>query len=206
VDAADPIPLSALQHWSYCPRQCALIHVEQVFVENVHTLRGRAIHSLVGEPGFGIRAGCRLERSLPRWSESLGLIGQADVVEFQRDGTPYPIEYKHGRRRQRQHDDLQVAAQAMCLEEMMGRAVREGAVYYASSRRRRTVSVTEDLRAIVRTTTAAIRNAIESGCLPPPVADKRCRECSLLEVCRPHMLAAHDVQHVLQAMIFNPVP
>ena len=84
MDAADPIPLSALQHWSYCPRQCALIHVEQVFVENVHTLRGRAIHSLVDEPGFEVRAGCRLERSLPLWSESLGLIGQADVVEFQR--------------------------------------------------------------------------------------------------------------------------
>jgi len=149
----DPIALSALQHWSYCPRQCALIHLEQAFAENVHTLRGQAVHHTVDTPGFETRAGCRLERALPLWNERLGLIGKADMVEFQPDGTPYPVEYKHGRLtrdvvRQR-HDDLQLAAQAMCLEEMTGHVVSEGAIYQASSKRRRVVVITVELRAAV---------------------------------------------------------
>ena len=86
----DPIPISALQHWSYCPRQCALIHLEQAFAENLHTLRGQAVHGRVDQPGFETRSGCRLERALPLWSERLGLIGKADMVEFLPDGTPYP--------------------------------------------------------------------------------------------------------------------
>ena len=95
----DPLPLSALQHWAYCPRQCALIHVEQAFDENLHTLRGRAVHATVDHPGFETRAGVRAVRALPLWSERLGLIGKADVVEFDAKGTPYPVEYKHGPRR-----------------------------------------------------------------------------------------------------------
>lgn len=139
----DPIPLSALQHWHYCPRQCALIHVEQAFAENIHTLRGQAVHKRVDEPGVEVRAGLRIERALPVWSERLGLIGKADVVEFEPDGTPYPVEYKHGTKRKAAHiaasDDIQLAAQALCLEEMTGHVVAEGALFYASSKRRRIV-------------------------------------------------------------------
>lgn len=204
MEAADPIPLSALQHWSYCPRQCALIHVEQAFEENVHTMRGRAVHSLVDHPGYEVRAGCRLERALPVWSDELGLIGRADLVEFLPDGTPYPVEYKHGARREKIHDDLQVAAQAMCLEEMTQRAVPEGAVYYATSKRRRTVSITDDLRAHVAQAVADIRRMLDLGDLPPPVADARCSECSLLNLCRPHMLAARDLQSTLRLQLFDP--
>lgn len=204
MEAFDPIPLSALQHWSYCPRQFALIHVEQAFEENVHTLRGRAVHSLVDQPGFEMRAGCRLERALPVWSERLGLSGKADLVEFLPDGTPYPVEYKHGARREKLHDDLQVAAQAMCLEDMTQRRVPEGAVYYASSKRRRIVSITDGLRARVTRAIVEIRNILELGQLPPPVADARCRECSLLDLCRPHMLAARDVQADLRSRLFDP--
>ena len=124
-DAA--IPLSALQHWCYCPRQCALIHVEQVFADNLHTLRGQAVHKQVDLPGVETRAGLRVERALPVWSDSLGLIGKADVVEFEPNGTPYPVEYKHGSRNKAAWigacDDLQLAAQAMCLEEMTGKPV-----------------------------------------------------------------------------------
>jgi len=121
----DLIPLSALQHWCYCPRQCALIHVEQAFAENVVTLRGQAVHSRVDQPGLEMRAGLRIERALPVWSERLGLIGKADIVEFEMDGTPYPVEYKHGSKRKAGFiaacDELQLAAQALCLEEMTGR-------------------------------------------------------------------------------------
>src|SRR5690554_2605501 len=119
----DPLMISALQHWSYCPRQCALIHMEQAYDENVHTMRGNAVHKRVDIPGFETFEGVRSERALSVWSDSLGLVGKCDVVEFHPDGRIYPVEYKHGRRRIREHDDLQLAAQAMCLEEMLGRPV-----------------------------------------------------------------------------------
>jgi CRISPR-associated exonuclease Cas4 len=96
MEAADPIMLSALQHWSYCPRQCALIHVEQAFDENVFTMRGNAAHERVDDPGFETFEGVRAERALPVWSDRLGLIGKCDVVEFHPDGHIYPVEYKHG--------------------------------------------------------------------------------------------------------------
>ena len=120
VDTPDPVPLSALQHWCYCPRQCLLIHAEQAFAENLHTLRGQAVHARVDEPGVETRPGLRVARAEPLWSDRIGLVGKADVIEFLSDGTPYPVEYKHGRKGkagQGVHDDLQLAAQAMCLEE-----------------------------------------------------------------------------------------
>ena len=125
-DSPEPVPLSALQHYSYCPRQCALIHQEQSFDENLYTLRGRRVHERVDEGKVTTYEGVRVERGLPLVSEKYGLTGKADVVEFLADGTPYPVEYKHGPRRAKLHDDLQLAAQAMCLEEMTGRPVREG--------------------------------------------------------------------------------
>lgn len=187
--ADDPIPLSALQHWAYCPRQCGLIHLEQSFEDNLHTARGQAVHHLVDEPGYEIKAGVKVERALPLWSDRLGLIGKADLVEFHPDGTVFPIEFKHGRKRQKVHDDLQLAAQAMCLEEMLGRAVPRGAIYHASSRRRREVAVTPELRQLVEETAAAIRQMLASGRLPAPANDRRCRECSLKALCQPEALA-----------------
>jgi CRISPR-associated exonuclease Cas4 len=107
------ISISALQHYSYCPRQCALIHQEQVFADNIHTARGHAVHKHVDEPGFESRPNLRIERALPLYSTQLGLTGKADIVEFLSDGTPYPVEYKHGARRPKLHDDIQLAAQAI---------------------------------------------------------------------------------------------
>ncbi|MCC7060675.1 MAG: CRISPR-associated protein Cas4 [Burkholderiaceae bacterium] len=137
MDHTDPIPVSALQHWAYCPRQCGLIHLEQSFDENLFTLRGRAVHTQVDQPGVELRKGLRVERALPIWSDSLGLIGKADTVEFEPDGTPYPVEYKQGSRNEAlelaECDDIQLAAQAICLEEMTGRSVTEGAIYYATT-------------------------------------------------------------------------
>ena len=200
----DPIPLSALQHWSYCPRQCALIHVEQAFAENVHTMRGQAVHQRVDEPGFEERTGARVERALPLWCERLNLVGKADVVEFLPDGTPYPVEYKHGRKREKLHDDLQLAAQALCLEEMTGKPVPKGAIYHHSSRRRREVSITEALRRQVEETTVAVRALLASGVLPPPLNDARCRECSLKEICQPEAMAARGKVHAMRETLFEP--
>src|SRR5438552_3319316 len=118
-DTDNPIMISALEHYSYCPRQCALIHQEQTFSENLYTLRGRAVHEQVDEPEAVVEKGVRVERALPLWSNRLGLVGKADVVEF-RGETPYPVEYKHGPPREKEHDELQLCAQALCLEEMTG--------------------------------------------------------------------------------------
>jgi len=188
VESADPIMLSALEHYSYCPRQYALIHIEQAFDHNVHTKRGDAVHTHVDEAGVELREGVRIERALPVWSERLGLIGKCDIVEFDRDGVPYPIEYKHGVKRVKAHDDLQLAAQALCLEEMTGKPVPKGAIYHFSSRRRREVATNESLRLKVAETIAAIRLIIQSGALPPPVNDKRCDQCSLKEICQPSVI------------------
>lgn len=204
----DPVPLSALQHWAYCPRQCALIHVEQAFDDNVHTLRGQAVHGTVDKPGVETRAGIRSVRALPVWSDRLGLIGKADVVEFDASGAPYPVEYKHGARRKSPRiaacDDLQLAAQAMCLEEMTGESVPEGAIFYASSKRRRVVPITVALRSEVESTVTAVRSLLKAERLPPPVSDARCRACSLIERCQPEALAAHDAQAALRKQLFDP--
>ena len=189
----DPIALSALQHWQYCPRQCGLIHLEQAFDENVHTLRGQAVHAKVDQPGVETAKGLRVERALPLWHDELGLTGKADVVEFLAGGVPYPVEYKHGSRNKAADiaacDDIQLAGQALCLEAMLGKPVGEGAIYYATSKRRRVVPITASLRGDVAQTSRAVREMLASGKLPAPLvgeqAAKRCKACSLLERCQP---------------------
>jgi len=193
AEPLDPIPLSALQHWCYCPRQCALIHVEQVFEDNLFTQRGQALHKRVDDPGFEVRDGLRVERALPLFCDRLGLVGKGDVVEFLPDSTPYPVEYKHGSRHKRADiaacDDLQLGAQALCLEEMFGRAVPEGALYYATSRRRRIVAVDADLRAKIETAVGEVRRLLAAAILPPPLNDDHCRACSLRDLCQPEAVA-----------------
>ncbi len=195
----EPVPLSALQHWKYCPRQCGLIHLEQVFDENVHTLRGQAVHAKADQAGVETAKGVRMERSLPLWHDVLGLVGKSDVVEFLAGGVPYPVEYKHGSRNKAADiaacDDIQLAAQAMCLEFMTGKNVNEGALYYATSRRRRVVPITALLRDEVVQTANAIRQMLASGQLPPPLeaeqAAHRCKGCSLKDRCQPQATHAH---------------
>ncbi len=207
-DPADPIPLSALQHWAYCPRQCALIHTEQVFVDNLYTLRGQALHQRADAPGAEVRDGLHVERALPLYSDTLGLNGKADIVEFLPDGTPYPVEYKHGSRHKRADiaacDDLQLAAQALCLEEMFACPVPEGALYYASSRRRRIVAIDADLRATTLDAIAATRRLLDAAVLPPPRNDDRCRACSLREVCQPEIARDEPDYTAQRAALFNP--
>ena len=203
-DQDDPVMISALEHWSYCPRQCALIHLEQTFDENLYTLRGRAVHKRVDEPVVEEHAGMRIERALPLWSKSLGLVGKADVVEFHGD-TPYPVEYKHGPHREQEHDDLQLCAQALCLEEMMGTAVPRGAIYHHSSRKRRKVECTPELRARVIQATHAIRTMLTSRVLPPPVNDRRCTHCSLRESCMPEVIeTGRRAATVVRELFFIP--
>ena len=208
AEPLDPIPLSALQHWCYCPRQFALIHIEQVFAENIFTERGQALHKRVDDPGFEVRDGLRVERALPLFCDRLGLVGKADIVEFSPDGTPYPVEYKHGSRHKRADiaacDDLQLAAQALCLEEMFGRPVPEGALYYASSRRRRIVAVNADLRAKIEIAISAVRQLFLAKALPPPLNDDHCCACSLRDLCQPEAVQHSPERSAALIALFQP--
>lgn len=204
------VPLSALQHWQYCPRQCGLIHLEQAFDENVYTLRGQALHVHVDKPGFASVKGIRTERALAVWHDEIGLIGKADAVEFLPNGTPYPVEYKQGNRHKAADiaacDDIQLAAQALCLEFMTGQSVNEGAIFYSSSKRRRIVSISPTLRSAVCQIADLVRKMLTNAQLPPPLPEdqraRKCKACSLLERCQPE--TAQINLHNAYLCLFNP--
>jgi CRISPR-associated exonuclease Cas4 len=184
----DYVMLSALQHFVYCPRQFALIHLEQVWQENIYTLRGLRVHERVDTPSHELIEGVRVERSLALVSHRHQLRGIADVVEFLVDGTPYPVEYKSGSRKAKDADAVQLCAQAMCLEEMFDRPVATGALFYSASKRRRVVEFDIRIRSLVTATIQAVQDTLQTQIMPPPVADTRCDDCSLLEACLPQSL------------------
>ncbi|MBF6598898.1 MAG: CRISPR-associated protein Cas4 [Dehalococcoidia bacterium] len=199
------IPVSALEHYAYCARQCALIHVDETFDENVFTVRGTEAHERVDIPGSELIAGVRSERALPIWSDRLGLIGKADLVEFHGEGV-LPVEYKVGRRRHGgrfRPEDLQLCAQALCLEEMLGVPVPRGAVFYWTTRRRHAVELTAELRAATEAAVVAVREQFASQRLPPAPDDARCTHCSLNVSCLPSVVAARDRLRGLQGALFQ---
>jgi len=195
MDTADfdssPIPLSALQHAVYCLRQAALIHVERLWEENRFTAEGRVLHAVVDEKSQRFSRGVRRVSSMPLSSARLQLAGVADVVEFHKGEngeTPYPVEYKRGKPKLHRADEAQLCAQALCLEEMTGRAVPEGALFYAQTRRRVVVPFDAELRRLTEATAQALKEVIASGRTPPAVYERRkCDSCSLLEPCRPKL-------------------
>jgi len=187
TNAADPIMISALEHYSYCPRQCALIHVEQTFHENLYTMRGRDVHENVDVESSHELAGVRYERALPIWSRRLNLVGKADMVEFHGD-IPYPVEYKSGRHRTGHPETLQLCAQAICLEEMFDVPVPKGALFWHGSRERKEITFTDAMRQKVEEIAAAVHAMVANHNVPAPVDDKRCKDCSLKESCLPHVV------------------
>jgi CRISPR-associated exonuclease Cas4 len=193
MDAAlDPVNVSALNQYAYCPRRCGLIYLEGEFANNLHTQRGNAEHERVDRAAHAItRDGARVEYALPIWSDQLGLIGKCDVVEFWLDGTVYPVEYKHGPRRAWLNDDLQLAAQALCLEEMLQVKIERAAIFHAGSKRRREIDITSALRDDVASAVSAIQEMLAHQRLPDPTADtRRCRECSMKDICQPEVARA----------------
>lgn len=187
------IPISALQHQLFCPRQCALIHLEQLWLEDGATAEGRILHERVDGGARDRRAGVRTVRALPLRSAAHGLTGKADAVELRRDGTgwqPYPVEYKRGRPKSHRADEVQLCAQGLCLEEMFGRSVAEGALFYGQERRRTVVALDEELRALTLATAAAVRAMLAGAITPAPIDTPACRRCSLEPLCRPRAVAA----------------
>jgi len=183
----EPIPLSALQHYVFCPRQCALIHIDRAWEENLYTLRGRRLHERADRPESMTREGRRVEYALPLWSERYGLIGKADVVEFGEDGLPYPVEYKSGRKKESAADRVQLAGQALCLEEMFDCSIAEGAIFYHRSRRREIVVIDRELRNRTLEVIDSVRELLGKQGLPSPCDDARCRLCSLADTCLPSL-------------------
>jgi len=204
---AEPIPLSALQHAVYCLRQAALIHLERLWSENRFTAEGDVLHAVADKGGMRKGRGVRRVMALPLASRRLNLSGVADLVEFHPAGSggevPFPVEYKRGRPKAHRADEVQLCAQALCLEHMLGQHIAVGALYYGETRRRQDVVFDEDLRALTMQTIEAVRAMFASGCTPQAVYDpKRCDRCSLLTDCRPQMLGrAGGVRRWLEAQL-----
>ncbi len=185
------LPLSALQHLLFCERQCALIYLEGAWDDNRWTAEGQILHRRVHQREDETRHGIRIARGLRLRSLRLGLVGQADVVEFHRGPNhlwrPFPVEYKRGRPKVHDADRVQLCAQGMCLEEMLGCDVPEGALFYGAIRRRELVAFDEALRSLVKETAQRLHDLIRSGVTPPPVHTPRCGDCSLFDICRPSL-------------------
>lgn len=189
IEETETLSISALQHVAYCPRQFALIHVEQAWEENFFTAHGQVLHERVDAGAPEQRGNVRYERAVAVYSAKLGLTGKLDLLEVEtsEDAVRYfPVEYKRGKPKVENWDRIQLCAQAMCLEEMRGVSISEGAMWYWQERKRQPVDIDEALR---RATMAAInlaRDILVSGNTPPPVKEKsRCRACSLVELCMP---------------------
>jgi len=190
---AELIPISALQHMLYCPRQCALIHLEQQWAENRHTAEGRLLHDRANTPAVERRHGVRTVTAMPISCSNLGISGVADVVEFhasEHGEHPYPVEYKRGRPKAHRADEVQLCAQAFCLEGMFDVSVKEGALFYGMPRRRLVVMFDQELRALTQQIIEQTRDMLISARTPLATYEaKRCSNCSLLDLCQPRLLA-----------------
>lgn len=184
----DLVMLSALNHYIYCPRRCALIHIEQIWSENLFTAEGRIMHDKADSNKFESRGNVRIDYSVPLRSLRLGLIGKADVVEFHKQGDkwiPFPVEYKRGKPKIDDCDKVQLCAQAICLEEMLNVEIPEGALFYGQTRRREDVVFDKKLRMKTEEAAKKVHALIETGITPKAEYSKKCKKCSLLEICLP---------------------
>ncbi len=201
----DLIMISALQHYAFCERQCALIHVEQIWVESGLTAEGRIMHEKVHEEDRKSRGDIRIEHGIPLRSLRLGLVGRADVVEFHRHGKswqPFPVEYKRGKPKADHCDLIQLCAQAICLEEMLSVSISNGAIFYGRTRRRLDVAFDDSLRRETDEAARAAHELIASGCTPRPVYEKKCESCSLIKECLPKTVEKNpSVKRYLKRMM-----
>ena len=182
----DPIPISALEHYAYCARQCALIHVDGVWSDNAHTVRGSRGHRRADTSFQRIERGRTVIRGVPLWSERFGLSGRADAIEISHSGEIAPVEYKIGSRHG-DAADIQLCAQALCIEEMLGIILGYGFVWYSGPRQRHRVQLDATLRSRTVDAIEAVRSILDASTLPEAPNDARCAECQLLGHCLPDM-------------------
>jgi CRISPR-associated exonuclease Cas4 len=208
TEELEPLPLSALNHLLYCERRCALIHIEGVFEENAFTLEGSLRHEAADTPGYETRSGVRAVRALPLYSRRLGLSGKADIVEFSRAPggreLPCPIDYKRGARRRWENDDVQLCAQALCLEEMLGVEVPRGAIFHAASKRRREVEFGPQLREATEQAAQRLHQLVRQARIPPAVLKPQCEGCSLKGICMPELSQRAEMVRTASRALFDP--
>jgi len=203
----DHLPLSALQHYLFCPRQCALIHVERQWFENKFTAEGKVMHDRVDKGGDRDQGSIKIEYSLPLACHELGLVGQADVVEFHlmdkksKTWVPYPVEYKRGKPKKDNSDKVQLCAQALCLEEMYQTRIPEGALFYGKTRRRQQVFLNSELRQETIETARLLHIMIRERITPEPFYDAKCESCSFLDFCMPRVCKGKSVKSYLKKMM-----
>jgi CRISPR-associated exonuclease Cas4 len=184
MNEIDYVPIAALNQYAYCPHRCWRMFCTDGFVENHYTVEGTSLHERVHTLSSDHRCDTWQVRAVWLKSDRYGLIGKSDLIE-EIDGTLYPVEYKRGQRGEFDNDELQVCAQALCLEDMTSRSIRQGYVYYAQSHQRRQVEISEELRARAIATIEAVQNLFQTGQMPPAIYSKRCRGCSLYQQCLP---------------------
>ena len=215
LEGDDLVPLSALNALLYCERRAALRHLEMLYVHNLHTRSGEILHLRADRAGMERRRGVRTERGLWIASRRLRLYGRADLVEFHRTSgrrkpgeslieIPLPVEYKNGRKRRWDNDDVQLCAQAFCLEEMLGVSVPEGAIYHSQSKTRRAVVFSQDLRDKTELAVSQLHALLACGIVPQAVLKPRCRGCSLRGHCLPEAFAHPRRLAGLQRDLFRP--
>lgn len=210
----DLLMLSGIQHFAFCPRQWALIHIEQQWRENLSTFEGRDMHERADDPFFTEARGTVIvTRAMPLVSRRLGLYGVADVVEFYRDEAgvalenrsgrwrPHPVEYKYGQPKKDDRDMVQLCAQAFCLEEMFGISITAGDLYYGRTRRREPMEFDETLRERVMELTAGMHELFGRGMTPPAEYSAACKNCSLVEICLPHIGKSRGVRRYLDKVL-----
>lgn len=210
----DFLMLSGIQHFAFCQRQWALIHIEQQWAENYKTTAGELMHKKAHDEGsFEKRGDLLIVRGLRIASHELGLSGQCDVVEFHQDREgidlfgyderwiPVPIEYKHGTPKENNADELQLCAQALCLEEMFQTGISQGSLYYGENRRRSRVEFTEDLRSATKKTAKKMHEMFRRGHTPNVKTSKKCKSCSLANLCLPKLQKNMNVRQYIKQNI-----
>lgn len=215
----DMLMLSGIQHFRFCPRQWALIHIDQQWEDNVLTMEGHLQHKRVDDPFYRQKCGDYISlRSVSIASHQLGLYGVSDVIELHptEDESnsikhpkypglwlPYPVEYKHGRPKMHEVDAVQLAAQTMCIEEQYGISISYGAFFYAEIRQRVEIEIDEGLRQIVEECAKRMHEVFSSGCIPPAMQGKHCKRCSLSDVCLPQMSECAKVSYYLNKYLYE---
>jgi CRISPR-associated exonuclease Cas4 len=200
------LPLSALQHYLFCPRQCALIHLEGIWEENRLTAEGRLLHERADTTTRERRGDILIVRGLWIRSLRLGLAGRADVVEFHRHETgerPFPVEYKRGKPKSGMEDKVQLCAQALCLEEMLQVEIPDGALFYGSQNRRLNVILNAELRRLTEQTASDVHTLLDGEATPAPKPGPQCANCSLVDQCLPDRVGKKASQY-LQALLREP--
>ncbi len=205
-DEDDFVMISALQHFLFCQRQCAFIHIEQQWTENVYTAEGRVMHERVHTAAKESRRKIKVEFDVPIRSMELGVVGRADIVEYhlQNDGgwLPFPVEYKRGRPKKDDVDRVQLCAQAICLEEMLEEEVSTGALYYGKKKKRLEVEFDQDLRLLTADTANRVHRLLVEGVTPQPKYRSACESCSFFESCLPKVAGKKDrVARYMEALL-----